>query len=179
MCGVVLLFLLLLLCCCAFVCLNNNCYFQKLQDNGLFYDGNQGCYYYFDVIAQKYRLHSQVHSDTALDPTNKPVSIKEHVNNPLENMTEESDSDNSEYSGNLVIKEDIEEENIRNEKEIKDNGPVPDPVKAEQNESQEEKNVVKQESNVTQSAVNEEKEDTISEKSPSVPPSTCEVLINY
>lgn len=174
-------FLDTIVCYCAFVCLKNKCYTYKLQDNGLFYDGNQGCYYYFDVIAQKYRLHSQVHSDTALDPTNKPVLKKEHVNNLLENMSEESDSENSENSCNLVIKEDTEEETKHNKIEIEDNDPVPDPVEVKSEKLQEDKYDVKQESNVIHNAVKDEKEDIKSEECPSLPPSTCEVFIlsNY
>lgn len=137
----------------------------------MFYDGNQGCYYYFDVIAQKYRLHSQVHSETPQVSVNEPVSMKQQ--NILENITEDSDSDNSEDSGNLVIKEDTEEDTEQNEKEIKDDSLCKKTLK----ECNVAKNVVKPEVDSENSAAKEEKEEVKTENCPPPPPSTCEVCI--
>lgn len=137
----------------------------------MFYDGNQGCYYYFDVIAQKYRLHSQVHSDTPQVSLNEPVSMKQQ--NILENITEDSDSDNSEDSGNLVIKEDTEEDTEQHEKEIKDDSLCKKNLK----ECDVEKDVVKSEADNENSAAKEEKEEVKTENCPPPPPSTCEVCI--
>lgn len=137
----------------------------------MFYDGNQGCYYYFDVIAQKYRLHSQVHSDTPQVSLNEPVSMKQQ--NILENITEDSDSDNSEDSGNLVIKEDTEEDTEQHEKEIKDDNLCKKNLK----ECDDEKDVVKPEADNENSAVKEEKKEVKTENCPPPPPSTCEVCI--
>lgn len=146
----------------------------------MFYDGNQGCYYYFDVIAQKYRLHSQVHSDTAAQLTLNEHIIESERNcqDIPESISEDSDSDNSEDSGNLVIKEDTEEDTEQNEKEIKDtdvNAIEKLPIECHKN-----KNVVKEELNVKENNsdnVQEGKEKIVSEDC-LPPPSTCEVFIS-
>lgn len=145
-------------------------YFE-LQDNGLFYDGNQGCYYYFDVIAQKYRLHSQVHSDTTQLPPNE-LNVKEqkHTQDIPESTSEVSDSENSEDSGNLIIKEDTEEDTEVNEKEIKDT--IIKTIEKKSHECQE----VKEELSIENKAIKDEKEELKPEDSP-CPPSTCEVII--
>lgn len=151
--------------------------FFKLQDNGLFYDGNQGCYYYFDVIAQKYRLHSQVHSETDSLPPNKHDSHNQQndQNVPgVSSISEDSDSDNSEDSGNLVIKEDTEDSE-QNDKDIKD-AVVLNIVESKPSECHEEKVVIKQESNLEKNDSKDEKEEVKSENPPP-PLSTCEVII--
>lgn len=147
--------------------------FFKLKDNGLFYDGNQGCYYYFDVIAQKYRLHSQIHSETdPLPPIKHDLHNQQNDQNVPGVLSEDSDSDNSEDSGNLVIKEDTEDSE-QNDKDIKD--VVVNIVESKPIECHEEKGDVKQESNLENSDGKDEKEEVKSENPPP-PLSTCEVI---
>ncbi|XP_050431826.1 angiogenic factor with G patch and FHA domains 1 [Adelges cooleyi] len=152
-------------------------YYYNL-DNGLFYDGNQGCYYYFDVIAQKYRLHSQVHPDATAAPTPcerpKPDG-REHCDVLPE--IDYGDSDNSVDSGNLIIKEDPEENVEPEEKECKkdstvDNSSVSCKV-GERDETTKED--VKQQLKVIESE-NKIVDETPPEVTSSPPPSTCEVL---
>lgn len=144
-------------------------YYYNL-DNGLFYDGNQGCYYYFDVIAQKYRLHSQIHSDTVQLPSNvRNVEKQKHNHDIPGSISEVSDSENSDDSANLIIKEDTEEDTEANEKEIKDT--IIKTIEKKPNECQE----VKEELNVENKAIKNEKEEVKPEDCP-CPPSTCEIL---
>uniref|UniRef100_A0A2S2PGF4 Angiogenic factor with G patch and FHA domains 1 n=1 Tax=Schizaphis graminum TaxID=13262 RepID=A0A2S2PGF4_SCHGA len=144
-------------------------YYYNL-DNGLFYDGNQGCYYYFDVIAQKYRLHSQVHSDTVKLSSNVlNIEKQKHSQDVPGSIGEVSDSENSEDSGNLIIKDDTEEDTETNEKEIKDT--TIRTIEKKPNECQE----VKEELNVENKAIKDEKEAVKPEDCP-CPPSTCEIL---
>ncbi|XP_050538175.1 angiogenic factor with G patch and FHA domains 1 isoform X2 [Daktulosphaira vitifoliae] len=129
-------------------------YYYNL-DNGLFYDGNKGCYYYFDIIAQKYRLHSQVHPDT--EQSN--IAKNESCNHLSE--IDDSDSDNSEDSGNLVIKEEVVvSEEIEHKTDVENN--------VSETKCDETKEIVKPEIKVEN--VNEKSEECIS------PPSTCEIL---
>lgn len=151
------------------------CTFFKLQDNGLFYDGNKGCYYYFDVIAQKYRLHSQIHSDTV--QSNEPdIQNDKNCQDIPESISGDSDSDNSEDSGNLVIKEDTEEDTEQSEKEINDT--ALNPIEKLPVKCQEEKNRMIQESNMENIDTKNEKEEIKSEDCPP-PSSTCEVFILF
>ncbi|XP_025201525.1 angiogenic factor with G patch and FHA domains 1 [Melanaphis sacchari] len=144
-------------------------YYYNLN-NGLFYDGNQGCYYYFDVIAQKYRLYSQVHSDTVQLPSNTlNIQKKKHSQDIPGSISEASDSENSEDSSNLVIKEDTEEDTEANEKEIKDT--IIKTIEKKPNECQE----VKEELNIENKTIKDEKEEVKPEDCP-CPPSTCEIL---
>ncbi|XP_025203238.1 angiogenic factor with G patch and FHA domains 1-like, partial [Melanaphis sacchari] len=139
-------------------------YYYNLN-NGLFYDGNQGCYYYFDVIAQKYRLYSQVHS-----PSNAlNIQKKKHSQDIPGSISEASDSENSDDSSNLVIKEDTGEDTEANEKEIKDT--IIKTIEKKPNECQE----VKEELNIENKTTKDEKEEVKPEDCP-CPPSTCEIL---
>lgn len=146
----------------------------------MFYDGNQGCYYYFDVIAQKYRLHSQVHSDTAQLSSNvsNPGGLQNCQDMP-ESVSEDSDSDNSEDSGNLIIKEDTEEDTEQNEKEIK--GTVVNTVEKLPIECHEKKGTGKEELNTKENDSDDVKEDKTGSKSDEcvTPPSTCEVFVYF
>lgn len=129
------------------------------------------------MIAQKYRLHSQVHSNTNQSPTREVVLEKEHnVHDVPENSTEDCDSDNSDDSGNLVIKEDTEEDTDQYEKESKN-------ILSTENKPRdcsEEKNEVKPEPTVENNDIKDEKKEEGAEaKSENCPPppSTCEVII--
>lgn len=127
------------------------------------------------MIAQKYRLHSQVHTDTVKSTSSNDPDVESKTNCQLipEYISENSDSDNSEDSGNLIIKEDTEEDTDQNEKEIKN--VVINNIEIIPNECHEEKNVVKQESNVENSDIKNDEQVKSEDQPPS--PSICEVII--
>lgn len=39
------------------------CTYCKLQEHGLYYDGNNGCYYKYNQEENKFEFHSQVYTD--------------------------------------------------------------------------------------------------------------------
>lgn len=109
-----------------------------------------------------------MHSDTAQLPSNELNVMKQiHTQDIPESISEISDSENSEDSGNLIIKEDTEEDIEANEKELKDT------IEKKPVECQE----VKEELNIENKAIKDEKEEIKPEDCPS-PPSTCEVIIH-
>lgn len=128
------------------------------------------------MIAQKYRLHSQVHSNTTKSSSNNDTDVDNQKNcqNIPECISNDSDSDNSEDSGNLIIKEDTEEDTDQNEKEIKN--VRLDTIEKLSSESHEENNIVNQESKVDNSDIKNGEQEEKSENQPS-PASTCEVNI--
>lgn len=89
-----------------------------------------------------------------------------------ESICEDSDSDNSEDSGNLVIKEDTEEDNEKNDKEM-----VLNTIEKMPEEFSKEKDEVKQGSNVENS--NSQKEEEVKSEHCPPPPTTCEVIIYF
>jgi len=112
-----------------------------------------------------------VHSDTAQLPSNElNVEKQKHTQDIIESISEVSDSDNSEDSGNLIIKEDTEEDTEAHEKEIKD--AIIKTIEKKPNECEE----VKEELSVENRAIKDEKEEVKPEDCPP-PPSTCEVII--
>jgi len=111
-----------------------------------------------------------VHSDTAQLPSNElNVKKQKHTQDIPESINEISDSENSEDSGNLIIKEDTEEDIEANEKEMK--APIKKIIEKKPIECQE----VKEELNIENKAIKDEKEEIKPEDCPS-PPSTCEVI---
>lgn len=110
--------------------------------------------------------------------SNKPdTQNQKNCHNVPESISEDSDSDNSEDSGNLVIKEDTEEDTEQNEKETKHM--VLNPIEKLPVECHEEKDVlVKQESNVEDIDTKNKNEEVKSEDCPP-PSSTSEVFILF
>lgn len=125
-------------------------------------------------------MHSQVHSDSPQESSNVPHIEKQHNNQDMpESISEDSDSDNSEDSGNLVIKEDTEEDNEQNEKEVKET--ILNTIEKMPEEClKEKKKEVKQESNVESNDlkdVKEEAQGNVKSEYCPPPPTTCEVII--
>jgi len=98
------------------------------------------------------------------------IEKQKHSQDVPGSISEVSDSENSEDSGNLIIKDDTEEDTETNEKEIKDI--TIKTIEKKPNDCQE----VKEELNVENKAIKDEKEAVKSEDCP-CPPSTCEVII--
>jgi len=96
------------------------------------------------------------------------VKKQKHNQDIPGSISEVSDSENSDDSANLIIKEDTEEDTEANEKEIKNT--IIKTIEKRPNECQE----VKEELNVENKAIKEEKEEV---KPEDCPPSTCEVII--
>lgn len=113
-----------------------------------------------------------MHSDTAQLPSYElDVKKQNHTQDIPESINEMSDSENSEDSGNLIIKEEDTEEDIEaSEKEIKDT--IIKTIEKKSIECQE----VKEELNIENKAIKDEKEEIKPEDCP-CPPSTCEVII--
>jgi len=96
---------------------------------------------------------------------------KQKPNQDIPGSTNEvSDSENSDDSANLIIKEDTEEDTEPNEKESKDT--IIKTIEKRPNECQE----VKEELNFENKVIKDEKEEIKPEDCP-CPPSTCEVII--
>lgn len=47
-----------------------------MQEHGLYYDGNRGCYYSYNQEEQKFEFHSQVYAD-GTNETNETVTKEE------------------------------------------------------------------------------------------------------
>lgn len=98
------------------------------------------------------------------------VEKPQNNQNISESITEDSDSDNSIDSGNLVIKEEPEEDTKQNEKEVIET--VFNTQEKKPNELSEDKNVAELETNLEN---NDIKDEVNSKDCPA--PSTCEVNI--
>lgn len=46
-----------------------------IQEHGLYYDGNNGCYYSFNQDENKFEFHSQVYSDATTSKANEQVNF--------------------------------------------------------------------------------------------------------
>lgn len=47
-----------------------------LQEHGLYYDGNSGCYYKYDQAADKFEFHSQVYVEQPTEIVEPELSSK-------------------------------------------------------------------------------------------------------
>lgn len=50
----------------------------KLQEHGLYYDGNNGCYYSYNQEENKFEFHSQVYAD-GTEPVAKETKSTKQV----------------------------------------------------------------------------------------------------
>lgn len=51
----------------------------ELQEHGLYYDGNNGCYYSYNQEENKFEFHSQVYTDGAETVAKETKSTKQVI----------------------------------------------------------------------------------------------------